>query len=81
MPAAILASLLVTMVFEMAYTFHWWTVKEYILPWGAHHKHTSDLWCIYTGNNMDLSFFLRKVFLDLHDHQCNSRCLLCIHSS
>ena len=34
MPVAILASLLVTMVFEMAFTFNWWTVKEAILPWG-----------------------------------------------
>ena len=34
MPVAILASLLVTIVFEMAYTFNWWTVEKAILPWG-----------------------------------------------
>jgi hypothetical protein len=34
MPVAIFASLLVTIVFEMGYTFNWWTVHEEIVPWG-----------------------------------------------
>lgn len=34
MPVAIFASLLVTLVFEISYTFHWWVVKEDIVPWG-----------------------------------------------
>ncbi|WP_335871794.1 hypothetical protein [Bacillus sp. 2205SS5-2] len=34
MPVAILASLLVTMVFEMGYVFQWWIVQEKLVPWG-----------------------------------------------
>jgi hypothetical protein len=35
MPVAIFASLLVTIIFEMGYTFNWWIVEEKIVPWGS----------------------------------------------
>jgi hypothetical protein len=34
MPVGILASLLVTIVFEMGYVFDWWVVHKEIMPWG-----------------------------------------------
>ncbi len=34
MPVAILASLLVTMVFEMGYVFNWWVIHKKLVPWG-----------------------------------------------
>ncbi len=34
MPVAILAALIVTIVFEAAYALHWWTMLESIVPWG-----------------------------------------------
>lgn len=34
MSVAIFASLLVTIVFELAYTFDWWTVIKDVVPWG-----------------------------------------------
>lgn len=34
MPASILASLLVTIIFEMSYVYNWWTVQKAIAQWG-----------------------------------------------
>lgn len=33
MPAAILGSLLVTIVFEIGYVYEWWKIQERITPW------------------------------------------------
>lgn len=34
MPVAIFVSLLVTILFEVAYTFKWWILLDWNLPWG-----------------------------------------------
>lgn len=34
MPVAIFVSLLVTILFEVAYTFKWWVMLDKIAPWG-----------------------------------------------
>ncbi|MBP1931903.1 hypothetical protein [Ammoniphilus resinae] len=34
MPVAIFVSLLLTILFEMAYTFQWWIMLDKIAPWG-----------------------------------------------
>lgn len=34
MPVAIFVSLLLTIIYEIAYTYEWWEIKEYIAPWG-----------------------------------------------
>lgn len=33
-PVAIFTSLIMTIVFEIAYTYKWWIIHEHILPWG-----------------------------------------------
>lgn len=34
MPVSFLSAILVTMVYEIAYRYKWWTLKVAILPWG-----------------------------------------------
>lgn len=34
MPSVVFTCLTVTIVFIMGYTFKWWTIHEYIVPWG-----------------------------------------------
>ncbi|MDC3413641.1 hypothetical protein NC797_08775 [Aquibacillus sp. 3ASR75-11] len=34
MPVSVFVSLLLTIIYEIAYTFEWWTLKVYIVPWG-----------------------------------------------
>lgn len=34
MPVAIFVSLLLTILYEIAYTYKWWLLKQYIVPWG-----------------------------------------------
>jgi hypothetical protein len=34
MPVAVFVSLLLTIIYEIAYTYNWWELKEYIVPWG-----------------------------------------------
>lgn len=34
MPVSIFASLLVTVLYEIAYTYNWWELNEYLVPWG-----------------------------------------------
>ncbi|MCA1053691.1 hypothetical protein LCM10_01735 [Rossellomorea aquimaris] len=34
MPVTIFTSLLMTIVFQIAYTYGWWEIHEYIVPWG-----------------------------------------------
>ncbi|RAU92818.1 hypothetical protein [Paenibacillus sp. YN15] len=34
MPATLLAMLIMAMISEAAYTFNWWVIQEYIVPWG-----------------------------------------------
>jgi hypothetical protein len=34
MPVTIFISLIMTIIFEIAYTYDWWTIHEYTLPWG-----------------------------------------------
>ncbi|MFD1039243.1 hypothetical protein ACFQ3N_12695 [Virgibacillus byunsanensis] len=34
MPVAIFVTLLLMIIYEIAYTYDWWKLKEYILPWG-----------------------------------------------
>lgn len=43
MPVAIFTSLLVTIVFELAYTFDWWTVIKDVVPW----EHITSIPLIY----------------------------------
>jgi hypothetical protein len=34
MPVTIFTALLMTIVFQIAYTYDWWVIHEYIAPWG-----------------------------------------------
>lgn len=34
MPVAIFVTLLLTIMYEIGYTFNWWVLKEKIVPWG-----------------------------------------------
>jgi hypothetical protein len=34
MPVTIFTCLLMTIVFQIAYTYDWWEIHEYIVPWG-----------------------------------------------
>lgn len=34
MPVTIFTCLLMTIIFQIAYTFHWWTIFQSIVPWG-----------------------------------------------
>ncbi|GLG01234.1 hypothetical protein Alches_12730 [Alicyclobacillus hesperidum subsp. aegles] len=34
MPVTIFTCLLMTIIFQIAYTFKWWTIYQYIVPWG-----------------------------------------------
>lgn len=34
MPVTILTSLIMTIIFQIAYTYDWWTIHTYIVPWG-----------------------------------------------
>ncbi len=34
MPVTIFTCLLMTIVFQIAYTYDWWVIHEYIVPWG-----------------------------------------------
>ncbi|WP_166244342.1 hypothetical protein [Paenibacillus turpanensis] len=34
MPVTIFTSFLMTIVFQIAYTYDWWTIHSYIVPWG-----------------------------------------------
>lgn len=34
MPVAIFVSLLLTIIYEIAYTYKWWVLKVFIVPWG-----------------------------------------------
>lgn len=34
LPVAIFTSLIMTIMFEIAYTYEWWIIHEYIFPWG-----------------------------------------------
>ncbi len=34
MPVTIFTSLLMTIIFQIAYTYKWWTIQEQIVPWG-----------------------------------------------
>ncbi|BCB03592.1 hypothetical protein [Bacillus sp. KH172YL63] len=34
MPVTILTCLLMTVIFQIAYTYKWWIIHEYIVPWG-----------------------------------------------
>ena len=34
MPVTILTCLLMTIIFQIAYTYKWWIIHQYIIPWG-----------------------------------------------
>lgn len=34
MPVTIFTSLLMTIIFEIAYQYKWWIIHEYLVPWG-----------------------------------------------
>ncbi|MCP1161278.1 hypothetical protein [Bacillus infantis] len=34
MPVTIFTSFLMTIIFQIAYTYKWWVIYEYIVPWG-----------------------------------------------
>lgn len=34
MPVTIFTAFLMTIIFQIAYTYKWWTIHEYIVPWG-----------------------------------------------
>lgn len=34
MPVTIFTCLLMTIIFQIAYTFKWWTIYQFIVPWG-----------------------------------------------
>ncbi|MFD2923736.1 hypothetical protein [Halobacillus naozhouensis] len=34
MPVTIFTSFLMTIIFQIAYTYKWWFIHEYIVPWG-----------------------------------------------
>jgi hypothetical protein len=34
MPVTIFTCLLMTIIFEIAYTYKWWVIHQYIVPWG-----------------------------------------------
>ncbi|MGG4549890.1 hypothetical protein ABER02_19270 [Rossellomorea marisflavi] len=34
MPVTIFTCLLMTIIFQIAYTYDWWVIHEYIVPWG-----------------------------------------------
>ncbi|KMJ55429.1 hypothetical protein AB685_27265 [Bacillus sp. LL01] len=34
MPVTIFTSLLMTIIFQIAYTYEWWVIYQYIVPWG-----------------------------------------------
>ncbi len=34
MPVALFISLIATIIFEIAYTYEWWTINKLIFPWG-----------------------------------------------
>lgn len=34
MPVTIFTSFMMTIIFQIAYTYEWWVIHEYIVPWG-----------------------------------------------
>ncbi|MGY0694409.1 hypothetical protein ACW2QC_16790 [Virgibacillus sp. FSP13] len=34
MPVTILTGLIMTIIFEIAHAYNWWTIHEYLFPWG-----------------------------------------------
>ncbi|SDZ84426.1 hypothetical protein SAMN05421743_101395 [Thalassobacillus cyri] len=58
MPASILASLLVTIIFEMSYVYNWWTVQKAIAQWG----HITSIPLVYGAFLIGTIWILRYTF-------------------
>lgn len=72
MSAAFFTSLLVTIIFEIAYTFQWWVIFEQLAPWG-HITNVSlvygaflvgSIWILYLTYGKFWLFLLTNLVVD-----------------
>lgn len=61
MPVAVFVSLLITNVYEAAYTFKWWILKEYIIPWG-YITNTAFVYGIFFVGTLWIFYFTYRNF-------------------
>ncbi|GAA0448503.1 hypothetical protein GCM10008983_28180 [Lentibacillus halophilus] len=73
MPVTIFTALIITIIFEVAYTYGWWTIHKYITPWGYITHPTiaygyfpvATLWVFYLTSHKFWIYFLTNVVINV----------------
>ncbi|UOR10865.1 hypothetical protein [Halobacillus amylolyticus] len=65
MPVTIFTALLMTIIFQIAYTYEWWIIHEYIVPWGYMIDVSFAYGCFAVGTFMIFYFTSHKFWLYL----------------